>query len=180
VPEPKQPETRTAEPAEQPDEAMPDQVPVLPTRGAVIYPYLVVPLFVGRPRSVQALEIAGKEGGRIALVAQRNIGVDDPSPDDLYTVGTIGEVVQTLPLPDGTIRVMIEGSARVRISGYVHFDPYMRARIEPLPEIEQPGIETEGWTEIREGQLDEGTDVVTMGQYMIEDGTRVTVQKEVE
>jgi ATP-dependent Lon protease len=122
---------------------VPDQVPVLPTRGAVIYPYLVVPLFVGRPRSIQALEAAMNENRRIALLAQRNVNFDDPGPDDLYAVGTIGEIVQTLPLPDGTIRVMIEGSFRVRVKSYVHAEPFLRAQIEPLPEVEQPGIETE-------------------------------------
>jgi len=123
--------------------ALPDEVPVLPTRGAVIYPYLVVPLFVGRPRSIQALEAAMKENRRIALLAQRNISIDDPGPDDLYQVGTIGEIVQTLPLPDGTVRVMIEGSGRVRVKEYLHAEPFLRARIEPLAEVEQPGIETE-------------------------------------
>jgi ATP-dependent Lon protease len=123
--------------------AIPDEVPVLPTRGAVIYPYLVVPLFVGRPRSIQALEAAMKESRRIVLLAQRNISIDDPGPDDLYQVGTIGEIVQTLPLPDGTVRVMIEGSGRVRVKDYLHSEPFLRARIEPLVETEQPGIETE-------------------------------------
>ncbi len=124
-------------------EPIPDQVPVLPTRGAVIYPYLVVPLFVGRPRSVQALEAAMKENRRIALLAQRNVSVDDPSGEDLYSVGTIGDIVQTLPLPDGTIRVMLEGSGRVRVTEYVHTEPFLRARIEDLTEEAQPGIETE-------------------------------------
>jgi ATP-dependent Lon protease len=122
---------------------VPEQVPVLPTRGAVIYPYLVVPLFVGRPRSIRALETTMKEDRRIALVAQRNLNVDDPGPDDLYTVGTLGDIVQTLPLPDGTIRVMIEGSNRIRIKNYKQSDPYLRANIEPLVEVDQPGIETE-------------------------------------
>ncbi len=124
-------------------EPIPDQGPVLPTRGAVIYPYLVVPLFVGRPRSIQALEAAMKENRRIVLLAQRNVSVDDPGADDLYSVGTIGEIVQTLPLPDGTIRVMLEGSGRVRVTEYVHSDPFLRARIEHLPEVAEPGIETE-------------------------------------
>ena len=122
---------------------IPKQAPVLPTRGAVIYPYLVVPLFVGRARSIRALETAMKEDRRIGLVAQRNINVDDPGADDLYAVGTLGDVVQTLPLPDGTIRVMIEGSTRIRIKDYVHSDPFLRADIEPIVEADQPGIETE-------------------------------------
>jgi len=143
VAEPKEDKIVCLEKVETARDSMPDQVPVLPTRGAVIYPYLVVPLFVGRPRSVQALEASMTEGKRIALVAQRNAHVDDPGPEDLYAVGTLGEVVQSLPLPDGTVRVMIEGSERIRISSYVHSEPFLRARIEPLPEIAQPGIETE-------------------------------------
>ena len=138
-------DTKIASPGEVDARAgpLPDEVPVLPTRGAVIYPYLVVPLFVGRPRSIQALEAAMKENRRIALLAQRNISIDDPGPDDLYQVGTIGEIVQTLPLPDGTVRVMIEGSGRVRVKEYLHAEPFLRAHVEPLVEVEQPGIETE-------------------------------------
>jgi len=124
-------------------DTMPRQVPVLPTRGTVIYPYLVLPLFVGRPRSVAALEAAMKEDRRIALVTQRSIEVDDPEVADLYEVGTLGEVVQMLHLPDGTIRVMIEGSSRVRLEQYLQTDPYMLAAIAPLAETGEPGIETE-------------------------------------
>ncbi len=140
--------------AEDQKEAVPDQLPVLPTRGAVIYPYLVVPLFVGRPRSIEALEAAMKEGNRIALLAQRNVGVDDPGPEDLYSVGTIGEIVQTLPLPDGTIRVTIEGASRIRVLEYVRSDSFLRARIEPVPDVEQPGIETEALVRNVTGQFE--------------------------
>jgi ATP-dependent Lon protease len=133
----------TPEEAEGEPEPVPAEVPVLPTRGPVIYPYLVVPLFVGRARSVQALQATMKGDRRIALVAQRNPSVDDPSPEDLYAVGTLGEVVQPLPLPDGTIRVMIEGSARVRVVEYVHADPYLRAHIEVVPEVPESGVEIE-------------------------------------
>ena len=138
-------EARIVNPDEvkQAKESTPGEVPVLPTRGAVIYPYLVVPLFVGRARSLQALEAAMKDKKRIALIAQRNIAVDDPGPDDLYEVGTLGEVVQTLPLPDGHIRVMIEGSERIRITSYAQTDPFLQARFDTVAEVEQPGIETE-------------------------------------
>ncbi|MBN1460487.1 MAG: endopeptidase La [Armatimonadetes bacterium] len=122
---------------------VPAEVPVLPTRGAVIYPFLVVPLFVGRPRSIKALEAAMKEDRRIALLAQRNVNVDDPGAEDLYQVGTIGEIVQTLPLPDGTVRVMIEGSGRITVGEYEQTEPFLSAHIDLLPEVEQPGVETE-------------------------------------
>ena len=149
-------ETKVLLPDEVPAKAgpIPGEVPVLPTRGTVIYPYLVVPLFVGRPRSVHALETAMSEDHRIVLVAQRNTDVDDPSPDDLFSVGTLGEVVQMLRLPDGTIRVMIEGSERVSLRSFLHIDPYMKAHIEPLSEVEQPGIETEALMRTVIGQFE--------------------------
>jgi len=133
---------------------IPDEMPVLPTRGTVIYPYLVVPLFVGRPRSVQALETAMAEEQQIALVAQRNVDVDDPGPDDLFSVGTLGEVVHMLRLPDGTIRVMIKGSDRVRLKSFLHSDPYLRAQIEVLAEIEEAGVETEALMRSVTGQFE--------------------------
>jgi len=143
VAEMKETKVVTPEAAEPRSEPVSEEAPVLPTRGAVIYPYLVVPLFVGRPRSIKALEETMKGNRQIVLVAQRNITIDDPGPDDLYDVGTLGEVVQTLPLPDGTIRVMIEGSVRVQIGRYVHTEPFLKARVDTMEEVEQPGIETE-------------------------------------
>ena len=133
---------------------IPNEVPVLPTRGTVIYPYLVVPLFVGRARSVQALETAMSEDHRIVLIAQRNTDVDDPGPEDLFSVGTLGEVVQMLRLPDGTIRVTIEGSERVTLRSFLHTDPYMKAHIEVLRELDQPGIETEALMRTVIGQFE--------------------------
>jgi ATP-dependent Lon protease len=121
----------------------PEQVALMPTRGTVIYPFLMVPLFVGRARSVQALESVMAADQRIVLVAQRNADVDDPGPDDLFAVGTLGEVVQMVRLPDGTIRVMIRGTERIRVVGYLQTDPYLRAQIAPMPEISEGGIETE-------------------------------------
>ena len=122
---------------------VPRQVPVLPTRGIVIYPYLVLPLFVGRARSVAALEAAMKEDRRITLVTQRRLEVDEPTPEDLYGVGTLGEVVQMLHLPDGTIRVMVEGAGRVQVRSYVQTEPYLLGDVAPLVEVEEPGIEME-------------------------------------
>jgi ATP-dependent Lon protease len=135
-------------------ELAPRQIPVLPTRGTVIYPYLVLPLFVGRPRSVAALESAMKEDRRIALVTQRSVEIDDPTTDDLYTVGTLGEVVQMLQLPDGTIRVMIEGAGRVRITNFLQTDPFMLADVDPIMEAPEPGIETEALARSVLGQFE--------------------------
>ena len=122
---------------------IPEVVPLLPVRDQVVYPYMIVPLFVGRPRSVRALEDAVEQGRYILLVAQRNSTIDDPSPEDLYSVGTVGESMQMLKLPDGTIRIVIEGVARVRILEYMQTDPFYRVRVEVLPESEERTTEIE-------------------------------------
>src|SRR5207253_4279609 len=87
----------------------------LPLRDVVVYPHMVIPLFVGRDRSVRALEIAMEADKQILLVAQKSPDVDEPSAKDLFEVGTLAQVLQLLKLPDGTIKVLVEGTARVRV-----------------------------------------------------------------
>jgi ATP-dependent Lon protease len=125
---------------------VPDVLPLLPVKDIVVYPYMVTHLFVGRKKSVLALEetAAIKEGRFIVLVAQKSQEVDDPGPQDLYTVGTIAECVQMMRMPDGHHRVVIEGLARARVLQYVHADPYMRVKIQVIPEPEEVTAETEG------------------------------------
>ncbi|MBY4596758.1 endopeptidase La [bacterium BD-1] len=93
-------------------------LPVLPLRDVVVYPHMVIPLFVGRDRSIKALDLAMAGDKQILLVAQKSPDTDDPGADDLYSVGTLAQVLQLLKLPDGTIKVLVEGSARVAIDGY--------------------------------------------------------------
>ena len=90
-------------------------VPVLPLRDVVVYPHMVIPLFVGREKSIQALDVAMKGDKRIMLVAQRQADVDDPKADDLYRFGTVATILQLLKLPDGTVKVLVEGVERARI-----------------------------------------------------------------
>ena len=94
-----------------------DVLAVLPLRDIVVFPHMIVPLFVGREKSVRALEAVMKEDKQILLVAQKNAAQDDPSADDIYRVGTISTILQLLKLPDGTVKVLVEGSRRARISG---------------------------------------------------------------
>src|SRR5690606_32207858 len=89
------------------------EAPLLPLRGMIVFPHTVTPLEVGRPRSVQALEAAIMGDRRIVLAAQKDADVQEPSPDDIYTVGTLCEVKQVLKLPEGQLRVLIEGKSRV-------------------------------------------------------------------
>ena len=90
-------------------------VPVLPLRDVVVYPHMVIPLFVGREKSIEALEVAMRSDRRIMLVAQKQADVDDPKADDLYRVGTVATILQLLKLPDGTVKVLVEGVDRARI-----------------------------------------------------------------
>ncbi|HQN67810.1 MAG TPA: LON peptidase substrate-binding domain-containing protein, partial [Smithellaceae bacterium] len=87
-------------------------IPLLPLRDVVVFPHMIVPLFVGREKSIAALESAMKYEKGIFMVAQKNAKKDDPSEEDIYSVGTIGIIIQLLRLPDGTVKVLVEGKAR--------------------------------------------------------------------
>ncbi len=100
---------------------------VLPLRDIVVFPHMIVPLFVGRDKSVQALEHVMHEDKQILLVTQKSASDDDPGPDALYTVGTIGTILQLLKLPDGTVKVLVEGGKRTRINKYIEVKPYLEA-----------------------------------------------------
>src|SRR5690242_7004750 len=94
-------------------------VPTLPLRDIIIFPHMVVPLFVGREKSISALDQAMNEEKDILLVAQINAKTNDPKPEDIYSVGCLGTIVQLLRLPDGTVKVLVEGTKRARIKNYV-------------------------------------------------------------
>ena len=110
-------------------------LPLLPLRDVVVYPHLVIPLFVGRARSVRALEIASEQNKQILLVAQKSPNKDDPEASDLYQVGTVATVLQMLKLPDGTVKVLVEGVDRARVTEFVETADCFAAhieRVEPL------------------------------------------------
>ena len=90
-------------------------LPILPLRDVVVYPHMVIPLFVGRDRSIQAIDFAMEDNKKIVLVAQKNPDNDDPKEDELYQVGTLATILQLLKLPDGTVKVLVEGEQRVNI-----------------------------------------------------------------
>src|SRR3989304_5077042 len=91
------------------------QLPLLPLRDVVVFPHMVIPLFVGRPKSIKALETAMEAGKSIVLVAQKSAAKDEPAPEDLYLIGTVANILQMLKLPDGTGKVLVEGSQRAHI-----------------------------------------------------------------
>ncbi|MDH4048660.1 MAG: endopeptidase La [Gammaproteobacteria bacterium] len=112
---------------------IPTQIPVLPLRDVVVYPHMVIPLFVGREKSIVALDIAMNIGKKILLIAQQKADLDDPAPEDLYSVGTLATILQLLKLPDGTVKVLVEGGERARIDEIIVGD-HFAAEVTLLPE----------------------------------------------
>lgn len=111
-----------------------NELPLLPLRDVVVYPHMVTPLFVGRQKSIEALERAMAADKHVLLVAQKNPSVDDPKAEDLYTVGTIASILQLLKLPDGTVKVLIEGKERTAIEKIEDLGDFFKAQILPLAE----------------------------------------------
>lgn len=116
-------------------------LPVLPLRDIVVFPHMIVPLFVGREKSVRALENVMKEDKQVLLVTQKSPSVDDPNPEDLYLVGTVGTILQLLKLPDGTVKVLVEGSRRVKIKNYSGKTDYLEASVEDITDSVPEGEE---------------------------------------
>src|SRR4249919_3832219 len=119
-------------------------LPVLPLRDVVVFPHMVIPLFVGRDKSIRALELAMESDKRILLVAQKSAETDDPAAADLYEIGTLAQVLQLLKLPDGTIKVLVEGTERVRVDNVTQREGTLTGRggvIESSEEREPREIE---------------------------------------
>ncbi len=117
--------------------------PVLPLRDIVVFPHMIVPLFVGREKSIRALEEVMRDDKQILLVAQKNAGQDDPGTDDIYRVGTVSSVLQLLKLPDGTVKVLVEGNSRAEISDFLDNPKFFQAEAEALPEMDSDPRELE-------------------------------------
>src|ERR1044072_5925965 len=110
------------------------QYAVLPLRDIVVFPHMIVPLFVGREKSIRALEEVVKGDGHILLATQMNATDDDPATNAIYEVGTLASVLQLLKLPDGTVKVLFEGAGRAKIRTYVRTDEFYEAEAEILPD----------------------------------------------
>ncbi|KTC34091.1 DNA-binding protein, partial [Pseudomonas sp. ABAC61] len=119
------------------------ELPLLPLRDVVVYPHMVIPLFVGREKSIEALEAAMTGDKQILLLAQRNPADDDPGEDALYRVGTIATVLQLLKLPDGTVKVLVEGEQRGAVERFSEVDGHCRAEVALIDEVDAPDRESE-------------------------------------
>src|SRR6201994_1084558 len=111
------------------------QLPLLPLRDLIIFPHMMMPLFVGREKSINALEEAMSKQSDIVLAAQRDAKTNNPEPKDVYSVGTVGTIIQLLRLPDGTVKVLVEGKRRVRIKDYLQTDGFFVVTAEDIPEV---------------------------------------------
>src|SRR5262249_48321955 len=118
-------------------------VPLLPLRDIIVFPHMVSQLFVGRERSIAALDDAMNRDKEIFLAAQRNAKTNDPTPDDIFAVGSVGVIIQLFRLPDGTEKVLIEGKRRARIKKYVQSDAFFLIEYDEITEVAAPGVEVE-------------------------------------
>ena len=107
-------------------------LPVLPLRDVVVFPYMVMPLFVGRAKSISALDEAMNEGKQLLLVSQKQADLEEPTVDDVFDVGTIANIIQLLKLPDGTVKVLVEGQQRAKINQLNDGEDHFSAEVTPI------------------------------------------------
>src|SRR5688572_21944682 len=117
--------------------------PLLPLRDIIVFPHQVVPLFVGREKSISALREAARTDKELILAAQKQAKTNEPGPNDVFEVGTIGAIVQLLQMPDDTVKVIIEGRQRARVTSYASVDPHLLVEVLPFVEQEETGVELE-------------------------------------
>src|SRR5690606_24733908 len=122
---------------------IPDELPVLPLRGLVVYPETAVPLLVGQPRSIRLVDDVVGGDRLVALVASHNPDNEEPAPQEIYTIGTAAAVHRLFRAPDGTIRLLVQGLARIRVTEYTATEPYLSAKVEQIPETVEERIEAE-------------------------------------
>jgi ATP-dependent Lon protease len=131
------------DPKDQPPSGGGLRVPLLPLRDIIVFPHMVVPLFVGRQKSIRALEEAMNKQKYVLLAAQKDAKTNDPAEDDIYKVGTLGTVVQLLRLPDGTVKVLVEGKKRARVVRYVGNPEFFLVDAEAIEEVCDKSTEVE-------------------------------------
>ena len=130
-------------------------LPLLPLRDVVVFPHMVIPLFVGRPKSIKALESAMEAGKSIMLIAQKSAAKDEPGTDDLYATGSIANILQMLKLPDGTVKVLVEGAQRARVLDVTDLRSHFTATVAPVPADPAPSTEVEAMRRAMLTQFDQ-------------------------
>ncbi len=131
------------------------QLPLLPLRDVVVFPHMVIPLFVGRPKSIKALETAMEAGKSIVLIAQKSAAKDEPAPEDLYSIGTLANILQMLKLPDGTVKVLVEGSQRAHIDQVMDATTHFTVEATPIAADNEITAEVEAMRRTLVAQFDQ-------------------------
>jgi len=132
-----------SEQGEKPQPDIPLELPVLPVRDIVVFNYMILPLFVGREKSVQAVDAALNHSRYILILTQKDEKVEEPGPDDLYRVGTVGMIMRMLKMPDGRLKVLVQGLSRAKVENFIQSDPYHVAKVEILSERETKEVTLE-------------------------------------
>jgi ATP-dependent Lon protease len=146
---------------------IPKKLPLLPIRDIVVFPYMVLPLFVGREMSIKAIEVALEGNRMIFLTSQKDINVENPSPSDLYSMGTVGVIMRMLKLPDGRIKILVQGVARAKTVKFLQKEPYYQVEIKPFVETAAPvNLETEALIRNVKEQLER---LVSFGKVILPD-----------
>src|SRR6186997_816613 len=117
------------------------RLPLLPLRDIIVFPHMVVPLFVGRDKSLSALEEAMAGDKQLLLAAQRRAKTDDPNEEDIFSIGTVGHIIQLLRFPKGPVKVLVEGRARARVRNFVQSDPFFICDVEDVEETDEDAAE---------------------------------------
>jgi ATP-dependent Lon protease len=159
--------TETKTPEVQQSIEIPKKLPLLPIRDIVVFPYMVLPLFVGREMSIKAIETALEGNRMIFLASQKDLNVENPAPSDLYSVGTVGVIMRMLKLPDGRIKILVQGVARAKTQKFVQKEPFYQVEIKPFPDEPVPvSLETEALMRNVKEQIEK---LVSFGKVVLPD-----------
>jgi ATP-dependent Lon protease len=147
---------------------IPDTLPVLPVRDIVVFPYMILPLFVGREMSIKSIDHALSTNRMVVLVTQKDLNIENPTPDDLYSMGTVGIIMRMLKLPDGRVKILVQGVSKAKVLSFTQTEPFYRAAIEKITDhkLEEMTIETEAIIRTVKEQLDK---VVSLGKTILPD-----------
>ncbi len=147
---------------------IPDTLPVLPVRDIVVFPYMILPLFVGREMSIKAIDHALDTNRMVMLVTQKDLNVENPVSEDLYDIGTVGLIMRMLKLPDGRVKILVQGVSKARVLGFIQKEPFYTATIEKIVDqkVEEMTIETEAIIRTVKEQLDKA---VSLGKTILPD-----------
>jgi ATP-dependent Lon protease len=147
---------------------IPDNLPVLPVRDIVVFPYMILPLFVGRDMSIKAIEFSLNSNKMVLLLTQKDLNIENPTPEDLFSVGTVAVVMRMLKLPDGRVKILVQGLSKARALNYLQTEPFFKAFIEKIEDQKREKLTIEDEALIRnvKGQLEK---VVSLGKSILPD-----------